>query len=711
MRPLVFYLTLLLCAWNLQAQNALHFDGTDDAVNCGSASSLNITGTKFSVEAWIYADAWNTNVFEGTIAIKENNSTNGGFMFRAGAGGKLNFAIGDGASKTWTELTSSAIMNTSTWYHVAATYDGSKMRLYLDGVLVDSLSESLSIGGHGSTPLTIGYHPTYTGRNWNGKLDEIRIWDTTLTKSMINANMNSEFCASSTSHLIAYYKLDNGKAASNNSGVKTAVDYSGNGNDGALQNFALFGSTSNWVLGKSLTQDTVYVTDSFSNCGAYYDTELKEYIQKSKTVTRHMPSSTGCDSARTRVVTILDRSYYTIDVEVCDSFVSPLGKVYRKTGTYYDLLTNAVGCDSVITINLIVGVDTTFIAATECDFYVSDGGKTYSSSGVFHETYTSALGCDSVVQITATILESTSAILELTTCDSVMNILQTVWLQPGESRVDTLPNAAGCDSVVSQTVRSLTSYHNFDVSNCYSYVSPSGKTWTSSGSYLDTIANQVGCDSILNIDVEILESSSTTLDLESCFELNLPTNNQVVTSSGTYVDTLTNAVGCDSVVTMVVIINDVDVNVIKEDQKLTASSLTGQYQWLDCNDGMSEVSEATSREFQTEHRGIYAVEVTDKACVDTSECFSIIGLGIDRSAHSSGLQIVPNPNNGAFQLLMAHPVFNAQLNIIDAQGRVVFEGEVANSAHYTFEGDLSSGLYLAVITDGEKSYMARLVIR
>ena len=134
-------LCLLLGQW-ATAQNALHFDGVDDKVDCGNPTALQITGTAITIEAWIYPNSWKTNVWEGGIVVKEQNNINNGFMFRAGNSGRLNFAFGANGGP-WTELTTAAnALSLNQWQHVAATYDGSKVRLYKNGILIDSANST-----------------------------------------------------------------------------------------------------------------------------------------------------------------------------------------------------------------------------------------------------------------------------------------------------------------------------------------------------------------------------------------------------------------------------------------------------------------------------------------------------------------------------------------------------------------------------------------
>lgn len=692
-------------------QNALDFDGSDDGVNCGTASVLDVGGTAFSLEAWINASSWNTSAFQGTIAIKENNTNNGGFMFRAGASGVINFAIGAGTNSAWSELTTSSVLNTGTWYHVAATYDGSKMKVYLDGLLIDSLSSTITVGGSSSTPLTIGYHPTYTGRVWNGKIDEFRVWDKALTQSEITANMNSEFCSLTVTDLAGYYKMDAGTPQSTNTGVTSAIDYSGNQNNGTLSNFSLSGTSSNWVYGKALTQDTVSTSDTLKKCGAYYDADLQIYITQSTTVTRHIPSHTGCDSSATKVIIINSTSNEIHNVWACDSFTSPTGTVYNATGTYYSFFKNVQGCDSIITIHLVVGADSSFIDTSACLSYTSSNGNIYTQSGVYYEVFTSFRGCDSIVQITAEIYAKSYGNIGMETCDSVQNLLLTKWLKPGDTTSDTLVNESGCDSIINISVSSLKSYNTIDTSECDSYTSASGKLWTSSGTYIDTIPNNAGCDSILTYNLTILMPTSEVLTINSCFEAILPTSNERVTVSGTYYDTLINVAGCDSFITMNVSIKTVNTVVSAVDQTLTALSTNGSFQWLDCTDNYAEINTKTSRDFQYKNSGEYAVEVTDNECIDTSECYSLTGLSISDFVRKPTFLVFPNPSRGYFNITSDEVITGARLVIYAVSGQKVYEDKIQSSKNYSCTYPLDTGIYIIELAVSDNLMRQMLQVR
>lgn len=282
------------------SQNSLSFDGVSDYANCGSNTSLNVTGTALTLEAWIYPTSWKTQVWQGNIISKES-AVGTGYMLRAGSNGRLNVNIGSGGP--WNELTSfNSVLTLNTWQHVAATYDGSFLRLYVNGAITDSVIKTVSIVGTATNNLYIGESPAYPGRHFPGRIDEVRIWNVARTKAQILADMNKELC-SIPSSLKAYYTFNQGIASGINTGFTSLNDASGNGNTGTLSGFTLSGTTSNWVLGASVTPGI-------------------------------------------RTTLFADT--------VCTSYTTPSGRIITSTGVTYDTLTSSNGCDSLLMYDITI---------------------------------------------------------------------------------------------------------------------------------------------------------------------------------------------------------------------------------------------------------------------------------------------------------------------------------------------------------------------
>ena len=249
MKLYILLFGLLLSSFNLKAQeNSIDLDGwTNDYVDCGNYAALNITGTNITLEAWIRPDAFKANVWQGNIINKSGGGDNG-YMIRVGNGGQLNFNIGTG---WWNEISSPiGALTLNTWAHVAATYDGATMRLYINGAQVAQGPENQNIGS-ASNNLLLGEDPQFTGRYYPGRIEEVKIWNTTRTPAEIVSDMNDGTCIPYPAGMVAYYRFNQGIATGNNTGGGGLTNVINEvGPDATLLNSSLSGGNSNWHNGR-----------------------------------------------------------------------------------------------------------------------------------------------------------------------------------------------------------------------------------------------------------------------------------------------------------------------------------------------------------------------------------------------------------------------------------------------------------------------------
>ncbi|WP_167614511.1 hypothetical protein, partial [Maribellus sediminis] len=139
----------------------------------------------------------------------------------------------------------------------------------------------------------------------------------------------------------------------------------------------------------------------------------------------------------------------TIQVEGCET-VTVNDSVYTATGVYTQMLKNAAGCDSTLT------VDVTILEPTSETIYV-DGCETvtvndsvYTATGVYTQVLKNAAGCDSTLTVDVTILEPTSETIYVDGCETV-TVNDSVYTATGVY-TQMLKNAAGCDSTLTVDV-------------------------------------------------------------------------------------------------------------------------------------------------------------------------------------------------------------------------------------------------------------------
>jgi len=219
-------------------EKVLEFNGTDQYINCGNNSSLQITGSSFTIETWIYPTNFKTAVWENSI-VDHHFVGYVGYGMQFGGNGQFDFDFGDGNS--WHNLTSPEnALQLNRWQHIAGVYDGSSIKLYVNGNLIAEKTDTASMVPNTSTDLYLCEGNTFSGRFFTGKLDEIRIWKSGKTQAEIQQSMADEISTSDT-NLVLYYKFSN---FSNN--IET--DISANSNNGTLINM----TDTNYLKGYSM---------------------------------------------------------------------------------------------------------------------------------------------------------------------------------------------------------------------------------------------------------------------------------------------------------------------------------------------------------------------------------------------------------------------------------------------------------------------------
>ncbi|MFN7675231.1 BspA family leucine-rich repeat surface protein [Flavobacterium sp.] len=147
---------------NLNRKLYLDFDGRNDYGQ--DATALGVLANE-TIMAWI--DLNSTFSATGVVAGQP------GFQLRINSSRNLE-AVVNGTTVTF----NTTALNTSQWYHVGAIYNGSTVKLYLNGVMVASGAAS---GNIASAVLTLGKNPSADSNYFRGKIDEVRIFDVALT--------------------------------------------------------------------------------------------------------------------------------------------------------------------------------------------------------------------------------------------------------------------------------------------------------------------------------------------------------------------------------------------------------------------------------------------------------------------------------------------------------------------------------------------------
>jgi len=704
----------LIIGIHLFAQStALHFDGLNDYVKITGHTDLSGPKT-ITLETWVNVDNFNSSPCASCAPLIWHQG--GAYRFGTGNGKGMHFELSDGSNTQVLNITSS-ILKDDTWHHLAGTFDGTWMRIYVDGVIQDSLRTKFSTIGYTSNNADIWIGDPVTG--YGGIIEETRIWDYARSTKEINEGMISTYDKSSKG-LLLQLSYEDGKPYKDNTKVSDVKDLSKLGNDGTLENLDLKDSVSNFVLGLSYCDSVVYGSTSVTACEQYKLPSGTKTVYKSGTYYDTIRSYQGCDSALTIKVSMLYNTTSKLSIVACDSFQSLADKtlIYRKSGKYQERIPNYVGCDSLINIDLVITRPSSkTLKYNECGSATLSGtGKVVTKSGVYVDTFMAWGGCDSLIVHDVRILESTSATVDLDLCSFVPcpTDRNVIYKKPGVY-YDTIPNAKGCDSVITYNVISAKTTGEVSITACNSFKMPgSGKTVTESGTYRDTLygANSKACDSFIVINLNLIKPKNESANVTACASYTSPGGKRI-TQSGKIFETYKSSMGCDSIIqTLNVTIINIDTKVNRDWNTLVSASkdVSGAtFQWLDCKQDMQIIEGETSAEFAISGNGEYAVEIKQGSCTDTSRCV-VFAFTNDNKVDQYKMRLFPNPNDGKFTLELDENLGLGTLRILDITGKYIWQESLSGRRSVTIDINVCAGIYQLEVIGSENRYSAPLII-
>lgn len=218
--------------------SSLDFNGTNNKVQ----TTYTLPGTNtFSIEAMIYprtgtklqriisSYSGSSTVFPGELVIDNGGDT------------KLRLIVRPPTGDNYVLESSTGVLTLNAWNHIALTFNSGVIKLFVDGAQVASvnapftnipfINSEVAFGEDRLTPGTVDY--------FDGKMDEVRFWNTARTPAQLN-EYKDKYLNGSEAGLDAYFNFDDGTG--------TVLTESVNGKNGALINM----SSGNWVAGPSL---------------------------------------------------------------------------------------------------------------------------------------------------------------------------------------------------------------------------------------------------------------------------------------------------------------------------------------------------------------------------------------------------------------------------------------------------------------------------
>ena len=329
--------------------------------------------------------------------------------------------------------------------------------------------------------------------------------------------------------------------------------------------------------------------------------------------------------------------------------------------------------------------------ATDTSGNIYLAGQTRSNSGIAttgaHQTTSG--GSDDAFLVKFDACPAVYSQDTITACDSYTWIDGVTYSSSDTTAKDTLVNAAGCDSIVSLFLTINNSTSAIDtITACDSYTWIDGVTYYDDNTTAkDTLLNAAGCDSIVSLFLTINNSTSAIDTITACDSYTWIDGVTYTSSDTSAKHTLVNVLGCDSVVSLKLTINTIDKSVNTSRDTLNAVESGAQYQWLDCGDSYRIIVSETGQSFIASSNGSYAVEITKNGCADTTTCYDINTVGLGNSFVLSKIKVYPNPTRSNLTIDAEN---YKGVEVYDTSGRLIIK-----SALNTIDlEEQSKGLYL-----------------
>ncbi len=187
--------------------------------------------------------------------------------------------------------------------------------------------------------------------------------------------------------------------------------------------------------------------------------------------------------------------------------------------------------------------------------------------------------------------------------------------------------------------------------------------------------------------------------------------NTYSSSNNSATATLTNAAGCDSIVTLNLTVTNVDTNISTMGNSLVATATNASYQWFTCVGGsLTPIAGATAASFSPTMNGDYAVAVTQNNCTLSSSCVNFMFTNNALIPTKEWVsRVYPNPTTDQLNVSFDRVQAQVRLRLLSTTGQVVFEQTYQQARALQFLMPSVKGLYLLEIATPFEKFTTKVV--
>mgnify|MGYP000146668977 FL=1 len=227
-----FYITfIILSIYPVEAQNSysLNFDGEADYVEVPYGSAMIANAGQITLSGWVYPRNTNSGWPDFDAFFGFRNESDADFYLLQLDNYKVEGRLRVTGNVAYTVVTAAESISPDTWYHLALTYDGANLFVYINGIEAGSTEASGQIINE-NVSLTIGRLVFQTTNfDLDGQADEVSLWNISLTEQQIQDYMYADLTGEA--GLVGYWNFNEGAG-------DIANDAGGNDNDGLINGAA-----------------------------------------------------------------------------------------------------------------------------------------------------------------------------------------------------------------------------------------------------------------------------------------------------------------------------------------------------------------------------------------------------------------------------------------------------------------------------------------
>ena len=290
--------------------------------------------------------------------------------------------------------------------------------------------------------------------------------------------------------------------------------------------------------------------------GDSYEYDGKTFGESGTYVLINTTTDRGCDSILTLKLTVDPQLIDTVEAETCNGVPFDWnGEQYTEEGEYiYNTNSVVTGCDSMVVLNLIVKEvfnDTIEAMICEGDTY-TDFGFNENTTGIYTHEETSVNGCDSLFVLKLTVNPKKDTTITVDICDGDVYTINGHDYSATGSYTEILRTEFDCDSTVNfnLVVHLATNDTIFDTICSDEVYLFAGEEFDQSGVYVDSLQNAYGCDSLITLMLHVNPAYHDTLNVTIPEGSIYDREGFYASESGFYYHNYQTVDGCDSIITL-----------------------------------------------------------------------------------------------------------------------------------------------------------------